>query len=140
MWKYKYLILPTNPVLNIDRCKHQEGNACGHISQCQHKNHIHTHTHTNTHVYVVRVTNKTNYVSLRYILVTSSLLSSLSYIPIILCLHPVYQIAKYDHLLISLALKGWYPASQHRGMEVKFLCFSLILSFKVKLVKTSALN
>ena len=57
------------------------GNACGHTSQCEHKNHIHTHKHTLTHTctYVcLGLRKETNYKALRYILFNSSLLISLS--------------------------------------------------------------
>ena len=107
------------------------GNACGHISQFQYKSFIHTHTHTHTHTQththkqkrtfiLLGLRKKTNYVTMRYILVTSPLLPSLSYIQIIFCLHPLYHIPQYAHQLTSLALKGWYSASQDGGMDFSY--------------------
>ena len=80
--------------------------------------HTHKHTHTHRHMYILLgLRKKKNYVTLLYILVTSSLLPSLSYNQIIFCLHPDHQIPQYGHLLKSLTLKGWYSASQDGGMN-----------------------
>jgi hypothetical protein len=120
MWKYKYVYHSPSQywiliVIGIKRTPNP-GKASGHTSQREHKNDIHTHTHTYLYI-LLGLRKKKNYVTLRYILVTSSLLPSLSYNQIIFCLHLDHQIPQYGHLLKSLTLEGWYSASQDGGMN-----------------------